>query len=111
MAEFTAGDVAKLREMTGVGMMDCKKAMVEANGNIDAGDKIRGKRGRVGADPKPKKEAGGGLIVGYVAGGGNLGVLAEINCQPAFVAPNADFKAFADEVPRAYATNPNVDLE
>jgi elongation factor Ts len=111
MAEFTAGDVAKLREMTGVGMMDCKKAMVEANGSLDAAVEILRKRGQAGAANKSLKEAREGLIVAHVAPGGKLGVLVEINCQTDFVARNDDFKVFADEVARAYAANPNVDLE
>ena len=111
MAEFTAGDVAKLREMTGVGMMDCKKAMVEANGNLETAVEILRKKGQTGAANKSLKEAREGLIVAHVAAGGKLGVLAEINCQTDFVARNDDFKAFADEIARAYAANPNVDLE
>jgi elongation factor Ts len=111
MAEFTAGDVAKLREMTGVGMMDCKKAMVEANGNLEAAVEILRKKGQAGAANKSLKEAREGIIVAHVVPGGKLGVLAEINCQTDFVARNDDFKAFADEVARAYAANPAVDLE
>jgi len=111
MAEFTAGDVAKLREMTGVGMMECKKAMVEANGNLEVAVEILRKKGKAGADTKSQKEAREGLIVAHVAAGGKLGVLAEINCQTDFVARNEDFKAFADEIARAYAANPNADLE
>lgn len=111
MAEFTAGDVAKLREMTGVGMMDCKKALVEASGNLETAVEILRKKGQAGAANKSLKEAREGLIVAHVAAGGKLGVLAEINCQTDFVARNDDFKAFADEVAKAYAANPNVDLE
>jgi len=111
MAEFTASDVAKLREMTGVGMMDCKKALVEANGNLETAVEILRKKGQAGAANKALKEAREGLIVAHVAPGGKLGVLAEINCQTDFVARNDDFKVFADEVAKAYAANPNVDLE
>ncbi|MEY4385049.1 MAG: Elongation factor Ts [Verrucomicrobiota bacterium] len=111
MSQFTAGDVAKLREMTGVGMMDCKKAMVEANGNFDTAVEILRKKGQAGAANKALKEAREGLIVAHVVPGGKLGVLAEINCQTDFVARNDDFKAFADEIAKAYAANPNVDLE
>jgi elongation factor Ts len=111
MAEFTASDVARLREMTGVGMMDCKKAMTEANGNLETAVEILRKKGQTGAANKSLKEAREGLIVAHVAPGGKLGVLAEINCQTDFVARNDDFKAFADEVARAYAANPGVDLE
>lgn len=111
MAEFTAGDVAKLREMTGVGMMDCKKAMVEANGNLEVAVEILRKKGQAGAANKSLKEAREGLIVAHVVPGGKLGVLAELNCQTDFVARNDDFKAFAEEVAKAYAANPNVDLE
>ena len=111
MAEFTPGDVAKLREMTGVGMMDCKKALTEANGNLETAVEILRKKGQAGAANKSLKEAREGLIVAHVAAGGKLGVLAEINCQTDFVARNDDFKVFADEVARAYAANPNIDLE
>lgn len=111
MAEISAGNVAKLREMTGVGMMDCKKALTEANGDLQTAVEILRKKGQAGAANKSLKEAREGLIVAYVAPGGKLGVLAEINCQTDFVARNDDFKAFADEVAKAYAANPNADLE
>ncbi|MFN3409969.1 MAG: translation elongation factor Ts [Limisphaerales bacterium] len=111
MAEFTASDVAKLRELTGVGMMDCKKALTEANGDLQTAVEILRKKGQAGAANKSLKEAREGLIVAHVAPGGKLGVLAEINCQTDFVARNEDFKAFAEEVARAYATNPAADLE
>lgn len=111
MAEFTASDVAKLREMTGVGMMECKKALTEANGNLEVAVEILRKKGKAGADTKSQKEAREGLIVAHIAAGGKLGVLAEINCQTDFVARNDDFKAFAEEVAKAYAANPSVDLE
>jgi elongation factor Ts len=111
MAEFSASDVAKLRELTGVGMMDCKKAMVEANGSLEVAVEILRKKGQAGAANKSLKEAREGVIVAHVAPGGKLGVLVEINCQTDFVARNDDFKVFADEVARAYAANPNVDLE
>lgn len=111
MAEISAGNVAKLREMTGVGMMDCKKALTEANGDLQTAVEILRKKGQAGAANKSLKEAREGLIVAYVAPGGKLGVLAEINCQTDFVARNDDFKAFADEVAKAYAANANADLE
>lgn len=111
MAEISAGDVAKLREMTGVGMMDCKKALTEANGDLQTAVEILRKKGQAGAANKSLKEAREGLIVAHVAPGGKLGVLAEINCQTDFVARNDDFKAFADEVAKAYAANANADLE
>lgn len=111
MAEISAGNVAKLREMTGVGMMDCKKALTEANGDLQTAVEILRKKGQAGAANKSLKEAREGLIVAYVAPGGKLGVLAEINCQTDFVARNDDFKAFAEEVARTYAANPNADLE
>ncbi|HEU5070829.1 MAG TPA: translation elongation factor Ts [Verrucomicrobiae bacterium] len=111
MAEISAGNVAKLREMTGVGMMDCKKALTEANGDLQTAVEILRKKGQAGAANKSLKEAREGLIVAYVAPGGKLGVLAEINCQTDFVARNDDFKAFAEEVAKAYAANANADLE
>lgn len=111
MAEITAAAVAKLREMTNAGMMDCKKALTEANGDLSKAVDILRKKGAATATTKGTREAREGAIAQYVAPGGRLGVLVEVNCQTDFVARNDMFRAFADEVARRLATDPKADFE
>jgi len=111
MAEITAAAVAKLREMTNAGMMDCKKALTEANGDISAAVYILRKKGAATASNKGAREAREGVVAQYVAPGGKLGVLAEVNCQTDFVARNDMFKAFADDVAKRLAADPKTDFE
>jgi elongation factor Ts len=111
MAEITAAAVAKLREMTGAGLMDCKKALVETNGDIDAAVDVLRKKGVASAAKKASREAREGVIAQHIPQGSRVGVLVEINCETDFVAKNESFRAFCDEVARALATNPSVDLE
>jgi elongation factor Ts len=111
MAEITAGNVAKLREMTGVGMMDCKKALTEAKGDIDAAVDILRKSGAASAAKKASREAREGVIAQYIAPGGKSGVLLEVNCETDFVARNDAFRAFCDEIAKKIANDPNVNLE
>ena len=94
MAEITAAAVAKLREMTSAGMMDCKKALTEANGDLDAAVDILRKKGAATAAKKATREAREGVIAQYIAPGGRLGVLVEVNCETDFVARNEMFRAF-----------------
>src|SRR5882762_6463573 len=111
MAEITATAVGKLREMTGAGMMDCKKALTEANGDLNvAGDLLR-KKGAATATNKGSREAREGVIAQYIAPGGRLGVLVEVNCETDFVGRNEIFRAFADEVAKKIAADPNVNLD
>jgi len=111
MSEITAALVAKLRGMTGAGMMECKKALTESKGDLDlAVDNLR-KAGTVTAGKIAQREAREGLIAQYIAPGGKLGVLVEVNCQTDFVARNDMFRAFADEVAKRLAADPNVNLE
>ncbi len=111
MAEITAAAVAKLREMTNAGMMDCKKALAEASGNMDAAVDILRKKGAATAAKKSTREAREGVIAQYVAPGGRLGVLVEINCETDFVARNDMFRALADDVARKLATDGSVNLD
>lgn len=111
MAEITAAAVAKLREMTNAGMMDCKKALTEAKGDLQAAVDILRKKGAATATTKGAKEAREGVIAQYITPDGRLGVLAEINCQTDFVARNDMFRAFAEDVVRRLATDPNADFE
>ncbi|HZR21052.1 MAG TPA: translation elongation factor Ts [Verrucomicrobiae bacterium] len=111
MAEITAAAVAKLREMTGAGMMDCKKALSEANGDLSAAVDILRKKGAATATTKGTREAREGVVARYVAPDGRLGVLVEVNCQTDFVARNDSFKAFADDVAKRLAADPKADFE
>jgi elongation factor Ts len=111
MAEINAALVAKLRGMTGAGMMECKKALGEAKGDVDVAVDVLRKAGTVTAGKISAREAREGLIAHYIAPGGRVGVLVEVNCQTDFVARNDMFRAFADEVAKRLAADPNANLE
>jgi elongation factor Ts len=111
MAEITAAMVAKLREMSGAGMMDCKKALADANGDMDAAMTTLRKKGAATATNKGAKEAREGLIARYISPNGRQGVLVEVNCQTDFVARNEAFRAWVDSVAERLASNPNADFE
>jgi elongation factor Ts len=111
MAEITAATVAKLREMTNAGMMDCKKALTEASGDISAAVDILRKKGAATAAAKSAREAKEGIIAQYIAPGGKLGVLVEVNCETDFVARNDMFRAFADDAAKRIATDPNANFD
>jgi elongation factor Ts len=111
MAEITAATVGKLREMTGAGMMDCKKALTEAGGDIEKAVENLRKSGAASAAKKATREAREGVIAQHIVPGGRSGVLVEVNCETDFVARNDSFKAFCDDLAKKIAANPNVDLE
>jgi elongation factor Ts len=111
MAEITAAAVAKLREMTNAGMMDCKKALTEANGDMDKAVDILRKKGAATASTKGTREAREGVVAKYITPEGRLGVLVEINSQTDFVARNDMFRAFADDVAKRLAADPKTDFE
>src|SRR5438093_1353447 len=111
MAEITATQVSRLREMTNAGLMDCKKALTEVNGDIDAAVDVLRKKGVATAAKKAGREAKEGVISQYIQPGARLGVLVEINCETDFVAKNEDFRSFCDEVARVLASDPKADLE
>jgi elongation factor Ts len=111
MAEITAANVGKLREMTGVGMMECKRALVEAQGNLEAAVDLLRKSGAASAAKKATREAREGVIAQFIAPGGKSGVLVEVNCETDFVARNEGFRAFADEMAKKVAADANVNLE
>jgi len=93
---FSAGDVKKLREMTGAGMMDCKKALTENEGNLDAAVDFLRTKGLAAAQKKQSRIAAEGMVA--TVSEGNVGVLVEVNCETDFVSKNEDFRAFASEV-------------
>lgn len=88
---FTAADVAKLREMTGAGMMDAKKALQEANGNLEAAVDVLRKSGALKAAKKAERATAEGRVHTYTHGNGKMSVLVEVMCETDFVARNQDF--------------------
>ncbi|HBK54451.1 MAG TPA: translation elongation factor Ts [Syntrophomonas wolfei] len=99
--------VKELRERTGVGMMDCKRALVETNGDIEkAIDELRTK-GLAKAAKKAGRVASEGVVTSYIHGGGRIGVLVEVNCETDFVAKTNDFKQLAYDIAmQVAASNP-----
>jgi elongation factor Ts len=104
-----AADVKALREMTGVGIMDCKKALVETGGDTKKAVEYLRKMGLKTLEKKAGREAKEGLIQHYIHPGSRLGVLVEINCETDFVAKTDDFQTFAKNVAmHIAASNPKV---
>jgi elongation factor Ts len=95
---ITADQVKKLRDATGAGMMECKAALTEANGNIEDATTILRKRGLAAATKKSGRSTNEGLIGSYIHMGGKIGVLAEVNCESDFVARTEDFQSLAREI-------------
>ena len=98
MAEVTAALVKQLRERTGAGMMECKKALVAAGGDLAEGEVWLRKHGIATAEKKASRSARQGLIGTYIHAGGQLGVLVEVNCESDFVARTDDFKELGHDV-------------
>jgi elongation factor Ts len=96
--EITAEMVKKLRDLTGAGMMECKKALVEAKGNVDEAVTILRKQGLAQATKKAGRSTNEGLIGHYIHMGGKIGVLVEVNCESDFVARTDDFQNLAREI-------------
>jgi elongation factor Ts len=92
MAEFSAQDVKALRDRTGAGFMDCKRALEEAGGDIETATGILRERGLAAAARKSGREAREGLISSYIHTGGRVGVLIEVNCETDFVARTEEFQ-------------------
>ena len=95
---ITAADVNKLRQMTGAGMMDCKKALTEANGDFEAAIDILRKQGQKVAAKRADRDATEGLVIAKTNAAGDHGVLVCVNCETDFVAKNADFSAMAERL-------------
>jgi elongation factor Ts len=98
MAEITPGAVKSLREKTGAGMMECKKALQEANGNEDQAVEILRKRGMASASKKAGRVAAEGAVGSYIHMGGKVGVLVEVNCETDFVARTEEFQALIKDI-------------
>ena len=95
---FTAQDVAKLRAQTGVGMMECKKALTDANGDFEKAVVLLRERGLKAVDKKQGRIASEGLVASYIHMGGRIGVLVEVNCETDFVAKSNDFQALVKDI-------------
>lgn len=98
MADISAADVKALREQTGAAMMDCKKALVEADGDIEKAIEALRVRGQAQAAKRGDREASEGIVADYIHANGKIGVLVEINCETDFVARNDDFAEFARDI-------------
>jgi len=98
MSEIAADLVKKLREMTNAGMMDCKKALTEAKGDMAEAEKILRKRGAAAATKKASREAKDGVISSYIHVGDKVGVLVEINCETDFVARTDSFRGMVKDI-------------
>ena len=103
---FTAKDVSELRQRTGAGMMDCKRALQESGGDIDKAIEWLRVKGLSGAAKLAGREATEGTVQSYIHANGNVGVLVEVDCNTDFVARNPDFVAFAKEIALHIAASP-----
>lgn len=107
--DVPAAQVKALREKTGAGFMDCKKALAEANGDVDKAIEVLRKKGIATAQKKAGREAREGVIESYIHPGSRLGVLLEVNCETDFVAKTDQFKTLArDLAMQVAAANPRV---
>jgi elongation factor Ts len=98
MAAVTAGMVKELREKTGAGMLDCKKALEEAQGDVQKASEILREKGLAAAANKAGRIATEGVVESYIHAGGRVGVLVEVNCETDFVAKTDQFKAFVKDI-------------
>jgi len=105
--EITTETVKSLREKTGVGMMDCKKALIEASGDMEKAIDILRSQGLAAAARRAGRTAAEGVVDSYIHLGGKIGVLVEINCETDFVARNIEFQSFVKDVAmQIAASNP-----
>ncbi|MGV8935077.1 MAG: translation elongation factor Ts [Gallionellaceae bacterium] len=111
MADITAGMVKELREATGLGMMDCKKALVDTNGDFKAAEELLRIKSGAKASKAATRVAAEGVVSSYVMPDGKTGAVVEINCETDFVAKNDDFIAFANNVAKTVANNNPADVE
>ncbi|HNQ67015.1 MAG TPA: translation elongation factor Ts [Bacteroidales bacterium] len=98
MANITAADVSKLRQMTGAGMMDCKKALVEADGDFERAKELIRERGLAIANKRADRDASEGAVLAKTTKNNTIGVMIAVNCETDFVAKNEDFVAMAKSI-------------
>ncbi len=108
---FTAADVKKLREMTSVGMMDCKKALTEADGDFDKAIELLREKGLAKAAKKADRIAAEGLVKATVCDECGVGAIIEVNSETDFVAKNADFQQFVSDLANVVIKDAPADVE
>lgn len=111
MAEITAALVKELREMTGAGMMECKKALTEAEGDIDKAVDVLRTHGLAAAAKKAGRATNEGMVMALVSEDGQAGALVELNCETDFVGMNEKFHAYAEKIAIAVITNKPADMD
>jgi elongation factor Ts len=104
----TAEDVKSLREQTGAGVMDCKRALDEASGSVEKAVQILREKGIAGAEKRAGRETSQGLVESYIHAGGRIGVLVEVNCETDFVARTDTFKTLAHDIAMQIAGVPGT---
>lgn len=109
MAEISAQSVKELREKTGAGMMDCKKALTETQGDMEKAIEYLRQKGLASAGKKAGRVAAEGLIDSYIHTGNRIGVLVEVNCETDFVARNEAFKTLVQDIAKQIAAYSNVE--
>jgi elongation factor Ts len=109
MAEISPALVKALREKTGVGMMECKKALVEADGDLDKAEEVLRKKGLSKGEKLAGRVATEGLVSSYIHTGDRIGVLVEVNCQTDFVARGDEFRQLTRDIAMQIAACPNVE--
>src|SRR5947209_3444359 len=108
MSEVTAKDVKALRDRTGAGMMDCRNALVETEGDLERAIELLRTRGQAQAAKRAGAEAREGVVQSYIHAGNKIGVLVEVDCQTDFVARNEKFIEFARDVALQIAAAPQT---
>ena len=111
MADITASMVKELREMTGAGMMECKKALAEADGNIDAAVDVLRTRGLAAVAKKAGRATNEGTVMALVSADGTTGAVVELNCETDFVGMNDKFKAYAEKIAQVAIAAKPANLE
>lgn len=111
MSNISAADVAKLRRLTGAGMMDCKKALEEATGDFEKAQELIRKRGQAIANKRSDREASEGVVLAKTNADGKKGMMIALNCETDFVAKNADFIALGNKILDAALKTDPSDLE
>lgn len=111
MASFTAKDVMELRELTGAGMMDCKKALTACEGDMEKAKDFLREKGLAAAAKKAGRIAAEGIVDSFICEECGVGVLVEVNCETDFVAKTDDFKAFVAMIAKQIAKNNPTDVD
>jgi elongation factor Ts len=105
---ITTADVKHLRELTGAGILDCKKALQETNGNVDEAVEFLRRKGLAAASKKSSREANDGLVSARLRSEGKAGVMVEVNCETDFVARTEDFRNFVEAIVRQLLAQPEL---